>query len=507
MRHRRIGRAGVVPALAFAVGLAGLAPPGGSASGQEPPAAEPCALRFTERYAGPKDQGRSPAAIGLYRVAFTQTIDIVTDKPGGAPVRESLVRKAIYAERPAEVSSFDASQVLSLVRRYESVRLTPDHRAKPSDPWPMDGLVIWFHEEPGALPKIRSLLPGRALRDQDYRFAAEQIAVPELAAILPYPLPVRVGDTYRVLKEGVAALVNGPVAGGSLQGKFVQIRDEPKINKRVAVLEISGKLVPAAGGGLALRAQAEFAFTPPTVAAGADPAPKADPEGKKEGLAIDVSGGLVKLSMAQTEVGDPGTPDRPRRTVKRQLLLNREFNPEIPPLDVPEGPPAETPENSWLTYAEPKGRFHFRHPQPFEIQENAPAGALILVSQPPEGEPSQVKLFFLEKFPKTPEEVFRQMFEGVRSAQRAGLVPGGNETLNWPGARALRRQAILQPGERDDVAGAAGAGATQLDGYVIQFPGGATLIVEATAPKDQAAASRKEAEAFLKTFQPGPLKK
>ncbi len=491
----------LVTAWAFVASLLGPAVAQEAAPKAETPADAPYALRFNERYIFPKDGRPIPGAIGTYRVAFKQTIEIVTDKPRAAPTRETLVRQAVYAERPARASVIESGKVLALVRRYETVRLTPDPRSKPSDPWPMDGLVVWFQEEPGTLPKILSLSPGRSLRDQDYRFAADQVAVPDLAACLPYPLAVRVGDTYRLTPEGVTALVNGPVAGGGLEGKVLDLSNDPKTGKRIARLEISGRLVPATGGTLALRAQVDYAFAPPVIAASA----AADTSARKAAQAIDVFGGIVKVSMAQTELGEPGTAQRPRRTVKRQLLLERQIDPDLPPLEIPNPIPAETPENSWLSYAEPKSRFHFRHPQQYEIQRNAPAGALFLTNQPAEGEPSEVKLFFADKFSKTPEEVFRQMFEGVKNARGSGLVPGGNENLNWPGVRVLRREALLKPSERGDAD--AGGKPTQLDGYVLQFSGGATLIVEATAPKDQAAAARKEVEAFLKTFQLGPPKR
>ena len=56
------------------------------------------------------------------------------------------------------------------------------------------------------------------------------------------------------------------------------------------------------------------------------------------------------------------------RTTKRDLSLDRKRPGGDPPLAIPKPTPVATPENSWLTYADPKGRFHFRHPQGFEPQ-------------------------------------------------------------------------------------------------------------------------------------------
>jgi len=502
MAGMKPGRGGGSTLGTLAIGLAALAMLRGTGLAQEaaaPPAgqeADPL-YRFIERYAAPKDERKAKGAIGQYRVALKQTIRTVTDNPRGAPNREERVRQAIYSERPAEISSIDSTQVISLVRHYESFRTTPDLRSKPSDPWPMDGLTIWYSAQPGDFPKILNLTPGRKLRDQEYTFAAEQVFLPDLAAALPSPLPARRGDTYRVAKEGVVALIGTAVDEGGFEGKLLEVRDDPKAGKRVAVFDVHGRVVTEAGGDVNLNARIEFAFDPPPRGGESREPAAAKSEAKVQEQPVEVFGGVTKVLMRNVETaGLAGPNNRGRRRIDRQLILERQLVTEGPALVIPDPVPAETPENSWLTSIDPQKRFHFRHPQGLRIQRSPP-GQVILGDSPSEREGRQVVLFYEEKSQKQPDDVFRKIFEGVRTARRAGLAPGAYQTLNWPGVRVLRKDAALK-------AGAAGGTTTQLDAYVIQFARDATLIAEATCPKERAVPFRKDVEEMLKSFQVGP---
>ena len=500
---------GIAPIPAMMIGLAALALPHAAGFGQEPApppagAAEGPPYRFLERYAAPKDEHKPAGAIGQYRVAFKQTIQVATDNPRGAPNREAFVRQVVCTERPAEISSVDPTQVISLVRRYDSYRATPDPRPRGTGPWPMDGLTLWYSARRGEIPKILSLAPDRALRDQDFAFANEQLFVPDLAAVLPSPLPARRGDTYQVTREATEILIDKAAEEGGLEGKLAEIRDEPKTGKRVAEFDVQGRVLTETGSDLSLNARIDFTFDPPPRAAVPAAPDAAKPEATAQARPIEVFGGITRLRMRVIETSPLGGPnDRLRRRVDRQLILERQLAPEGPELAVPTPAPTETSQNSWLTFIDPQQRFHFRHPQALLVQRSPEPRQIVLADGPAEQAVRRLVLVFEEKSRIPPDEIFQKVFEGARRAVKSGLATGGNQVLSWPGVRAQRREAVVKP---DAAAGAAGDPPNQFDAYVIQFARDATLTATSTCPKDQAAAFRKDVEEILKSFLVGPPK-
>src|SRR5206468_12186762 len=68
------------------------------------------------------------------------------------------------------------------------------------------------------------------------------------------------------------------------------------------------------------------------------------------------------------------------------------INPATPALAVPTPTPVPTEANSWLTYDDPQGRFHFRHPQDLPQDRDVPPdpNSVQLVEKSLAGFPEQV---------------------------------------------------------------------------------------------------------------------
>lgn len=501
MRRRSPGFA-TIPILAgWLVGLAG--PPMASAQRPETPKAEEDPgprYKFSERYADPKDERNPPGSIGQYRVAYKLTIIKAQDRARGTPDRKEATREATYTERPARNSVTRPGQVVSMVRRYESARFSPDPRPGQAGPWPLEGLTIWYHFQEGGEAQILNLTPKRRLRDSEFKFIYDAIAVPKLIALLPAK-SIRKGDAWRIAPEGISALLGMDPEEGDLTGTFLEVRDDLKLGKKVAVFEIAGRLRNP-GGDVGVRARLQFAFEAP---AG---------EGQRdEALPIEAVGAIVKLNMSQSENAGVNAPDdRLRIRTTRQLILERRFGGDGPTLEIPDPLPKPTPENSWLTHVDGRGRFWFQHPQELRLREMrmppaTPGGAggesvLVLGRIQPELGDLSVRLFFVQKATLKPDDVFKKIFEGVRIQRRLGVTPGDYRTLNWKGGiRVLRKEAMLKPSGPAD---AEGVSPVALDAYLIQFSQDSSLMVEATTSQDPPADDRKEVEQMLKTFKLGP---
>ena len=84
----------------------------------------------------------------------------------------------------------------------------------------------------------------------------------------------------------------------------------------------------------------------------------------------------------------PESNKRLLRTHTNELMVERQVEPiGTPALTVPATPPAPTKDNRWLTYNDPDGRFHFRHPQEYLPNKQAAAedentDAVILMDSP-----------------------------------------------------------------------------------------------------------------------------
>jgi hypothetical protein len=450
--------------------------------------------RFLERYSA--EAAKAPGVIGQYQVAFRETIEAPVEDPRAAPRRESATRLVKYSERPAEVSGFDGHHVLSLVRRYHSVRSLPDRRLRPSDPFPLDNMTIWYQTRPGELPLIVDLTGDRPLREEDYRFAvSEQVFVPDLAGLLP-DLPTRIGDSWQLSRAASQTLVGQPIGTGALTGTLAEVREgDPKAGQSMVAIEIVGR-VQAARAEVAVNARVRFAFSP-----GPRPAAEAPASGTREDGTIDALGAIVRLDLAQITAGGSAR-DASRGGRKRELILERRLgDPQDFSLPLPKTPPVPTPENSWLTYVDPRLRFHFRHPQELLLEPAAESGVLLLAHRRAEG----ADLVRLEPALQTllqPEAITRRKTQEWESLELQ-VVPGSPRWLpeaEWPGKRVYRLEAALKPGAR----GSRGASRVHFDGYIVQFGRNASLYAEGMTAQDPPTPFRTQVEDMLRTFMLGP---
>ena len=226
-------------------------------------------------------------------------------------------------------------------------------------------MTLWFHPRPLDDPQVLCLTEGRSLRENDYGIAARQIFLPDLSKVLP-SLPLRVGDTWKVPVAGTKVLLGDRSASGDgLTGKLVEVRKGGKEGQWVAVLSLTGRAVVGPNGSMAVNARLLFTFT--------EPEPPEARKDKEDEAKVDALGGITEVRMAQTATGPltSGSNERLRLTRTRELVLERHLEDAGAPLPVPNPLPQATEENSWLTYENPDGLFHFRFPQ--ELKRPPPA--------------------------------------------------------------------------------------------------------------------------------------
>jgi hypothetical protein len=170
--------------------------------------------RFIERYAAPGARP-DPLSVGQYQVGISETIQHITERPQGAPIRVDDNYITRYSERAAHVGS--SGEVTDTVRRYATFRKRPDP-FKPTDPRPLEGLTLWYHAGArGAEPRLMSLDEGRRLHEKEYLLISNQHFLPELRTLLP-AVPSRIGDTWKISNSAAFAMRKGErVSWGSFR--------------------------------------------------------------------------------------------------------------------------------------------------------------------------------------------------------------------------------------------------------------------------------------------------
>jgi hypothetical protein len=513
MRRQRGGGGAV--GLGVGLGLAWLVAVAGRAGAQIPdaaPAPAPAAAapgidlgrryRFAEKFVV-ADAPKRPDEVVQHLVAFRETLSTLTDNPGAAAKAVETVIQARYAERVAALSPLDGREVKAVVRQYQAVRFTPEPPpAAGGANRPFEGLLLWYERRPGERPLVLSLTPGRTLSDTEYYLSSQHLFAPALVGALP-ELPVRKGDTYRVPRAGAEALLGQAVSEGVLTGTFQDILPAAGAGnpRPVAVFDVSGEVKVQTDFGaipVGLHAQLRFAFEPP-----AGPAVEAT---------VDAPGHITRLAMAQ-EMSVPIDPSRRLlQSMRREFVLDRRTDPAAvgAPLAVPDPAPTPTPENSWLTYADPKGRFRVRHPQDFRPSPGADADTLQLVAMRREG-PNLIMIRLQPNAELEPEAIRKGRFaswtaDGINPvAGEAGPLP----EADWPGRRVYHFDARLVPptGNGAPAGGAAagagaGDGSIMFDGYVVRTGRDTGLYAEATTPGQGEAhdAFRRSVETILQNF-------
>lgn len=429
-----------------------------------------------------------PGAIGAYRVAFRETENRVDEVAQGAPRRAQRSIQAVYTERPVQVGVDDERQVISLVRRYETMRASQDPFTKILGHPLLEGLTIWYQKRANDAPLILSLTPGRRLLEAERQFAVEKVFMPGLAFVLP-EFPRRIGENWDIPFEAAEELIGQNISGGGLIGKLSAIQADPKGTGQVAVIDVSGRVSTQAGDTL-VRARVLFAFQPPASRA------------KDEKDLIEARGAIVRVSLGQSstavEVGPKRGEERLKQMLKRELVLERRLDADAASLTAPSAPPEVTEENSWLTYVDLKGRFTFRHPQDLLLIGGESLDVIHLGHRRETGG-DLMELTFTPRGKTPPDEFFKGRAER-RSKLGLEIIPGATQALaGWPESmRAIRAEAAARPSSRG------GPDGMYFFDYVVQFSQNASLTVGATTTGEAPLAFRDGIEATLKTFRLGP---
>jgi hypothetical protein len=270
-----------------------------------------------------------------------------------------------------------------------------------------------------------------------------------------------------------------------------------------AVISVSGRAFLPKLGDTLLNARILFQFSPPA---------------DLTATTVDAKGSIREVRLARTSTSSvPGPNVRLKSRLTWELILQR----RTPPPDVAlPAVPAKTPEptvaNSWLTFEDPKGRFHFRHPQEF-LPQNLPMleqDDMIQLADAQAGT-DEGRIITLKLQPKTgnveedhknldPESHLKDLKdEWNRSHQDVHVdTPGWLPEADWKplGMKVYRIQAALTPKEPERR-----NQRIYLDHYLVQFTRNESLVVDAMTGLDDPRAFRKQVEDILKTFKLSPV--
>ena len=482
------------------------------APAEAPPVADLATrFRFVERYAA-EGLEPQPRQIGQYRVAIRDVIEVMTEKPQGAPDRAETTVQVIYNERAAAVSS--SGGVTDSVRGYEAFRVSPVPASLPVSKKPLEGLTIWYKTRPVGPPLIMSLTPNRLLTGTEYEINAKVMFLPDLTGALP-ALPSRIGDRWRLPKSAASTLLAArPIDGEPLVGTLLEVRKASTGTDLVAVIGVTGRgLMPPLGSETMLNARLFFTFAPPP----ATPDGNAGLVGSSDGV-MDARGAISEVRLARSSTAAvPGSNGRLRRILNWQVILHRQLTPPAgtEPLVVPAPAPVATKENSWLSYSDPINRFHFRHPQDLRLDPIMKAENIVQLGDDRVGETEGrvVTITLLgkpggaeaEKAPSDPDSLVKALKEQW-ARDKQDVLPGAKGWLpeaDWSPykMKVFRIQAALKPG------GAAGKGVPRvyLDRYLVQFTQNESFLIDAMTGQDPPQPFRKVVEDLIKTIQLGAI--
>ena len=476
-------------------------PPAAAAQGPPPSAAEsgsPVDLttrfHFLERYSSTEERSRLDA-IGPYKVGVRETNKVLIEKPQGAPERDEWTTQAIYTERSARMSG--SATVSAVVRRYEAFQQDPDPSAKPSRPRPLQGLTIWYQLQPGEAPQVLSLVPDRGLREDEFQIIDRQVFLPELSALLP-TLPVRIGDTWRIPRARLAALLGDrPVRGNPLTGTLKEVRKGVKGPNWEATLGVTGRLLLPEGETL-INAAVRFQFPPPSPEA----APAAG-KGDGDGSTVEAPGAILEVRMAlSSSAALPGTNSRLKKISTRDVVVGRQLSTQGATLTPPEAPPTPTEANSWLTYEDPLGRFHFRHPQSHRPVPQPDSNSVLLNDPRPTGpDPIDIRLQVGADRQRLDPEFHRKQLEAEWDRNHFEVIRGPAEWLDDPGwekakMRVFRIEAALSLGSPTTRT----VQRIHADYYLVLLPR-ESLFVTSMTGEDPPLPFRKQVETLIRTFR------
>ena len=458
--------------------------------------------RFFERYAVAGEQA-PPGALGAYKVAVLDQRNTTTEQAGFEPFKSEDKFFATFVERASGVYGLDDRYVTDVVRRYEKVVLV-DSRMGPGVPAPnpplLTGMTLWVRS--GPTKKVFYNLPGtepRGLRYYEYLLIQDQLFTPAVVSILPSE-ECRVGDTWKLIPSGIMTLLGGkPIESGSLEGKFVEVRTDPKGASRSAIFDITGT-TKYLKNSTSLHALVTFTFGPPEA--------NQDATKKAAETVIEARGAITRINLSQVESG-PIPVEDPKKTARfttnRIFQFQRDLRVDNPP-SIPAPAPQPTEANSWLTYADRDGRFQFRFPQDFQFIPR-PNQFDLQRGSAEEGE-DVIRIFPKERSDPNSEP------EAMRKGRTADLeedfevTPGNGGFLpeaDWvrpSRLRVYRWDAFIRP--KDKTAPQKNA---LLLGYTVLTSRDQSFYVEALSNREPLLPIRGEVESILHTFEVDPPKK
>jgi hypothetical protein len=479
--------------------------------------------RFQEKY-GLADDANKPEQMNQYYVGTRETVKITTERAKGAPEVIQSDLQTVFTERVARLTS--EANPIEVARRFDrfnfkSTREFPVTRTK----W-LEGLTVLFRPaQPGMNGRTLSLTPGRGLRQLEYEAINMQVFVPALKSILPTSAS-RVGDRWPIPVKGALALTGDMPApeGYDLTGELLDVSRTGTGATMVARLAVKGQFDLMGGSG-AVNAEVRFQFEPvATVRRGAgDPQKDAAAGGsssagtRQEGR-YDAVGYISDVRMAYEAVRPlPRAQGRLKTTSRRELLLARRTSPppSVTPgrLEIPNPIPEATVENSWLTYDDPKKRFHFRYPQDLKLK--APGGEDEVVLAHIRSETDSDSLV-LELVPKTndpqkdrlaadPEHERKlRTDQWDKEKQQYVMNPSGwLPEAEWSTPTIKRRVNRFEAALKTDSEIGQG-GRVYFDQYIVQFARNEVLKVLAMTSQDPHLAYRGQVEQVIKSFDFGP---
>jgi hypothetical protein len=274
---------------------------------------------------------------------------------------------------------------------------------------------------------------------------------------------------------------------------FTELRTAAKGTDLVATFSVTTQSTP-------FQAEIEFTFARPAM-----------PTDDSQGSTVVAYGYITSIRLAQSMISPlPESNGRLRQTQTRELSLARKRD-DGAALAVPDRRPTPTAANSWLTYIDPRRRFHLRHPQTLVNDSPQGADSVELVRILPDGSDVvgiqiQLKTGDLAADKRNLDPEFhRKTLAEVWRQDRQDFIAGAHGWLpeaDWKpvGMKVYRIEAALQPS-------AAGGPTPQrrihFDYYLILTNRAESLVVTARTEHDPPLAFRSESESIIKTFQFG----
>lgn len=445
--------------------------------------------RFYEQYAlKPDNEG-----LAAYRVGFREVIKVTTDAPsGGAPERNEYSRAAVWTERPALVGGLTHNRVMAVTRHIEKIRANPDPRLNANDPPLLEDTDLFVRLTSG-FPQVLILRPNRPLRFEEYKFLSMCPFPPELGGLLP-PGAAHLQDSWEIGPLAVRNLISGASGASSIHGTLNKIETTPD-GKQLATFEIEGSARTALGEAK-VHAEVDFLIDKLWVR----PAPAALKQ-PQSGSPLQARGAVVRLSLAQEDLRVPTGEGRRKQDIRREVVIERQLQFEGAAPEVLVELPKPTPENSWLLFHDPKGKFQVRFPQDMRGAIEGP-NEYSLQRRRPQGEDRVRFKLTVDSQPKPDEFVteLKARWEELKIRAQPGGPAEALPEGEWPGMKVYRGDALLKLPQA-----AVGPVPSRVFfyGYAIQTGTKYGMTVEATTTADPSAPFRDEVEAILKSLKFG----